>query len=202
MWIFQKRSLKLLLFNIGENAYICKAHLKYMVAEAGAVDRIFIIWDTQTGHVQQFHKDDWSFGKGVGVEGWIYCDPIKLCMLGSKLENEALIWSGKLIYWILWFRFIHFLIHNSASVSFCPSVVPYLLVVPKDLSGGGIAAEFIRLFFAATCWHSESAFVTTWGIGLLHCPSGHNDKNSWWKGKKMFYTVQKQICVCSFICIF
>ena len=70
--------------------------------------------------------------------------PIKLCMLGSKLENEALIWSGKLIYWILWFRFIHFLIHNSASVSFCPSVVPYLPeIVPKDLSGGGIAAELI-----------------------------------------------------------
>ena len=61
--------------------------------------------------------------------------PIKLCMLGSKLKNEALIWPGKLIYWILWFRFIHFLIHNSASVSYCPSVIPYLPeIVPNDVS--------------------------------------------------------------------
>ena len=72
-------------------------------------------------------------------------------MLGSKLEDKTLIWSGKLVYWIQWFGFIYFPIHNSTSVSHCPSVVPYLLeVVPEDLSEGAIAAGFIRLFFAST----------------------------------------------------
>ena len=73
--------------------------------------------------------------------------PNKLCMLGSELENEALIWSVKLIYLIL---FIHFLIYKPASVSCCPSIVSYLPeIVPKDLSGGSIAVEHIRLFIAS-----------------------------------------------------
>ena len=53
-----------------------------MVAEARAVDRIFLNWGTRTGHVQQFHRDDCSFGKGEGVGVKSIDVTIKLCVCG------------------------------------------------------------------------------------------------------------------------
>ena len=95
--------------------------------------------------------------------------PIKLCMLSSQLEN--LVWKV-MFYWILWFRFVHFLIHNSASVSFRPSVLPYLpeIIVPKDLSGGGIAAELIRLFFASTLFSKAVSMIVSSYVSMSRNP--------------------------------
>ena len=50
--------------------FIRRANLmnRQVFTKAGAVDGIFPISGTRTGRVQQFHKDDCSFGKGKGVE--------------------------------------------------------------------------------------------------------------------------------------
>ena len=61
-----KRQVRYLLHVCGGR----KALLKSIVAEAGAVNGIFLIWVTQTGLSKSFtHKDDCNFGQGNGVEG-------------------------------------------------------------------------------------------------------------------------------------
>ena len=72
-------------------------------------------------------------------------------MLDSELENKALVWSGKLVYRIFWFWFVHFLKHHSTGSPCCPSIIPDLLeIVPEYLSGCVIAARFVGLFLSSS----------------------------------------------------